>query len=187
LSRQYWEEAILVSKVDGPSLSNSSSATSIIVAADKIIFPAGFFCVGRAIRIRGMGRLSNIVTTPGTLTIDVKLGSVVVWTSGAMQLSTTAHTTLPFVFSIDLVARAEGTSTNANMIGIGEFHGQQFNISSSDPTTGHPALVAPNSTPAVGTGYDSSATQQLDIVATFSVANSGNLLQLHMLSVEALH
>src|SRR4051794_15419391 len=114
-----WEEALITSQVDGTALNTSTTATSIIPAAAKYTLPANFFSIGKSIKITAAGRLSNIVTTPGTLTLDVRLGSVVAFNGGAMQLSTTAHTTLPIWIEILLTCRSIGSGTGATLIGQG--------------------------------------------------------------------
>ena len=62
------------------------------------------------------GQISNVVTTPGTLTLDFRLGSVVAFNGGAMQLSTTAHTTVPFIAEFLLTARAVGGGTSVTQL-----------------------------------------------------------------------
>jgi hypothetical protein len=157
-------------------------------AGDKITIPPAWLEVGKAMRITLVGDISNIVTTPGTLTLDVRLGSVVAYNGGAMQLSTTAHTTLPFWADMLLTVRAEGQSTSANLIGQGRFTSQALSLTAvADSTTTPASLLAPNTTPAVGTGYDSTAAQTLDVFATFSIANAGNLIQLQQYVVELLN
>jgi hypothetical protein len=187
MSRQTWVETFRAAKAAGSSLSNSTTPTSLLATADKITLPPNFLEPGRQLRITATGRISNIVTTPGTLTLDVRLGSVVAFNGGAMQLSTTAHTTLPWWLDILLTVRAEGNSTSGNLIGLAKMTSQAVSVSGADPTTGHSILVAPNSTPTVGTGYDSTVAQTLDLFATFSIANSGNLIALEQLVVESLN
>lgn len=166
-------------QVDGPSLSNSSVATSILAAQAKETLPAQFLrYIGQSLHIRLSGRLSNIVTTPGTLTLDVRFGATVVFTSGAMQLSTTAHTTLPFWAEIELTTRAVGAS--ANLFGQGRITSQALSLTAvADSTTTPATLLMPNTTPAVGSNFDSTSTNIVDVFATFSIANAGNLIQAH--------
>lgn len=175
---QSWVESLVTAQAAGTSLSNSASATSILSAAQKIALPAGFLDVpGKAIRITALGRLSNIVTTPGTLTFEIKFGSTVVFSGGAMQLSTTAHTTLPFWFEVVLTCRAIGSS--ATLMGQGLMTTACFDA----PTI----VLAPNTTPTVGNTFDSSASQVVDLFATFSVANAGNLIQVEQFVLESLN
>jgi hypothetical protein len=49
--------------------------------------------------IRAAGRVSNIVTTPGTLTLDVRIGptsNIIVANGGAMALNTVAKANVPW-------------------------------------------------------------------------------------------
>jgi hypothetical protein len=96
MSLQRWGETLITAQGAGPTLSNSVTATSILPPQAKITLPNNYFNdVGREFRISGMAQVSNVVTTPGTLTLDIRFGATVVFNGGAMQMSTTAHTTLP--------------------------------------------------------------------------------------------
>lgn len=184
---QYWHSRLTDNQgTDGASLSNSTTATSLLPAVAKFTIPSNFLeLAGQRIRVRGLCRLSNIVTTPGTLTLDVRFGSTVVYTSGAMQLSTTAHTTLPITYDIELHVRTPGSA--AALFGIGRFTSQCLSLTAvADSTTTPATLIQPNITPAVGNTFDATATQQVDHFATFSIANSGNLIQLHDYVLESI-
>src|SRR5690349_6402703 len=102
MSLQTCQETLVSAIGDGSALSNSTTATSILPAAAKITLPNNWWQVGRVVRIKLAGRLSNIVTTPGTLTLYVRMGAIVAFNGGAMNLSTTAHTTLPWMAEIIL-------------------------------------------------------------------------------------
>ena len=173
---QTWVESLASAGAAGPSLSNSSSATSILNPQEKLVLPAQYFSsVGRALRLTVTGRLSNIVTTPGTLTLALKFGSTVVFTSGAMQMSATAHTTLPFYLQVILVCRAIGSTST--LIGQGSI------VSACVDGT----LLVPATAPAVGTAFDGSASQIVDLAATFSIADAGNLIQCEEFLLESLN
>lgn len=179
MSLNTWQELLVTAQGDGASLSNSAVQTSLLPAAAKITLPAGFWRgIGQELWIAGMCRLSNIVTTPGTLQLDLKLGAVVLWSSGAMQLSTTVHTTLPLRFAAEMTCRAIGAT--ANVMASGEAKGQPLSLTAvADSTTTPATLLAPNVTPAVSANFDSTVAAVLDLFATFSIANVGNLIQLH--------
>lgn len=169
---------------DGTALSNSTTETSIIPTYCKWILDAGFFKrPGDELLIEAAGRLSNIVTTPGTLTLKIKFGSIAVWDSGAIQLNAVAKTNLPWVLRVPLTCRAVGASTNANLIGIGEFQGESVVGSPLPSAGGSGRLLVPVTAPAVGAGFDSTAAQTIDLTATFSIANAGNAIQCHQFRV----
>lgn len=182
MSLQTWQETLIAAQVDGVPLSNTVTPTSIIPAAAKFTLPANFFAIGKALRVTAMGRVSNIVTTPGNLTLDVRFGSTVVFNGGAVALNATAKTNVTFKLVAYLTCRAIGAA--ANLMGIGEF--------ASESVTGAAAGVAaqaslPASAPAVGSNFDSTASQAVDLFATFSIANAGNALTLHEYLLEALN
>lgn len=180
-----WMELRKSAQGDGPSLSNSIVATSILPAQAKYTIPANELAIGSVIRIRAVGRLGNIVTTPGTITLDVRFGSIVVFNGAAMQMSITAHTTLPIWIDIELTVRAVGNGTTANLMGQGRATSQGLSLTAvADSTTTPATLLMPNTTPAVGSGFDSTASQTVDLFATFSVANAGNLIQIHQYAFE---
>src|SRR6266853_2733815 len=98
----------------GPNLTASTSATSLLNAQAKAPLPAGFFAyAGQKLLVRAQGQIGNVVTTPGTLTLTFQMGSAgttIVWNSGAIALSTTVQTPLPFWLDIDLTVRTLGAT-----------------------------------------------------------------------------
>ena len=190
MSYQVFSENIIGfnSAVAGPNLSNTTTATSIIPTSAKITLPNNYLAVGKILRLTLAGQLSNLVTTPGTLTLDCRIGGVIAFNGAAMQMSSTAHTTLPFWAQIMLTVRASGSSTSGNIMGQGIITSQALSLTAvADSTTTPATLLFPNTTPAVGTGYDSTAANTLDVFATFSIANAANAIQVLQYMVEALN
>lgn len=187
MSRQYWEECLAAANADGTAIANSTSATSLLTgtaAHAKYTLPANWFEVGRQLQIIASGRISNIVTTPGNLTVSVRLGATTVFTSGTFNLNTTAKTNVGWWLELLLTCRSVGASTSATILGQGVFTSESVVGAASG--TALPASL-PASAPAVGTGFDSSTSQQVDLFAQFSVANAGNSIQLHQYSLQALN
>lgn len=181
-----FRERLLSIGEDGSALTNSTSATSLLPAARKFTLPSYFFDrVGKALHLRAAGRISTVVTTPGTLTLDARLGSVVVFSSGAMTLNTTAQTNVNWNYEAELICRAIGAGTSANLLGQGRFQSHAV-IGSSAPTAGGAGchMLPYNAAPAAGTGFDSTAAQTLDFYATWSVANASNSIQLHQFALD---
>jgi hypothetical protein len=191
MSLQTWAETLVTAQVDGTALNTSTTPTSIIPAAARYTLPAGTMQIGKAFRIKFAGRLSNIVTTPGTLTIDVRMGptsNIVVFNGAAMQLSTSAHTNVPIVGEVMLTCRAIGAATTANFMGQAWVASQALSLTAvADSTTTPAQLLAPNTAPAVGTGFDSTVAMVVDLFATFSISNAGNGITIHQYFLEALN
>lgn len=181
-----FRERILTIGEDGTALSNSTTPTSILPSARKVTLPSYFFDrVGKELFIRAAGRISTVVTTPGTLTLDLKLGSVIVASSGAMTLNTTAQTNVNWNLEWVLNLRTIGAGTAATIFHQGRFQSHAV-IGSAAPTAGGAGchMIPYNAAPAVGTGFDATAAQTLDFFATWSVANASNSIQLHQFSAD---
>lgn len=192
MSMQSWQENLINAQVDGAALANSITATSLLGGVGtgtpaKVTLPANFFYVGRALRVTAQGRISTLVTAPGTLTLDLRLGAVIVANGGAMSLNIVAKTNVPWWLEWILTCRAIGSGTVANLMHQGKWQSEAV-IGSGLPTvSGVGSLLIPVAAPAVGTGFDSGAAQTLDLFGTWSVANAANSLQVHQYSVESLN
>ena len=183
MATQGFRERILEVTEDGTALANSTTATSILAAARKIAtLPAGYFDeLGKRICFEFSGRISTVVTTPGTLMLALRLGSIDVFSSGAMSLNTTAQTNTHWSLKGELVARALGTGTATTLFPKGCRFRSHAVIGSSGPTAGGAGthMLPYNTAPAVGSGFDNSVSQLIDLYATWSVANASNSIQLH--------
>lgn len=186
MSIQTWQETLITAQVDGTALTASTTATSILPTAAKYTLPANYFQVGRALRVGVLGRISNVVTTPGTLTLELKFGSVIVASSGAISLNIVAKTNVPWWLEWHLTCRAIGSGTAANLMHQGVWQSESV-VGSPLPTVGgNGSLLIPVGAPAVGTGFDSTATQQVDLFATWSL-NNANSIQTHQFRLESLN
>jgi hypothetical protein len=177
----------LLSIGEAGSAHTNTTAASLLPAARKFTLPSYFFDrVGKGLLIRAAGQISTVVTTPGTLTLDVMLGSVIVFSSGAMTLNTSAQSAKPWVYEAELVCRAIGSGTSANLLGIGRFTSHAVIGSTADATTGGAGthILPYNATPAAGTGFDSTASQTLDFYADWSSSSASNTITLHQFSLD---
>jgi len=172
---------------DGTALTASVTETSIVSALHKYTLPANF-CdfVGKKFRITAYGRIST-VTTPGTLTLKIKFGSIAVFTSGAMSLNASAKTSVGWKLDLLCEVRSIGVSTSATVFGMGTFESEGA-VGGSVPTSGGLAafLLPFNTAPVVGAGFDSTASQVLDLTATWGTSNANSIL-CHLLAIEALN
>jgi|SRR6266853_3145150 len=184
----YWNSLVTM-QAAGPSLSASVTTTSLLNPQAKLTLPAGFWqYIGQKMKIIGQGQISNVVTTPGTFQLTIQFGSVIVFDSGQIAQSTTAHTTLPFWFEIDMTLRAIGTGTvpTANVMAQGRATSKVIqDTSQADPASPitHPTLMIPNVTPVVSTNFDSTVAQIVDCLGKFSVSNAGTNFTLQQYEV----
>jgi hypothetical protein len=180
VSLQTWSETLISAQVDGTALNTSTTATSILPPAAKFTIPANFFSIGKVLRVTANGRIST-TTGPPTITLDLRFGSTVVF-NGAAVTTVASLTNKSWELMALLTCRAIGTS--ANLIGVGK-----LTSSIVVGSTGGAAntAVLPDSAPAVGSNFDSTLAQIVDLFATWSASNASNSIQLHGFTLEALN
>lgn len=189
---QGWNQTLVTQRTAGTLFNTYTTAKTVINQQDLYGFYANYFQVGSKLRVRVQGAMSNIVTTPGTVTFQVMLGSVVAWTSGAVQLNATAHTTLPFRLDIDLTCQLTNTAVGgavAKLFGTGLLTGVMFTktAAQTDGANTETVMMVPTTAPALGTAFDSTVSQILDFWVGFSISNAGNGVRIDQYDVEALN
>jgi hypothetical protein len=164
-----------------------TSSTATAASTGLITLPPNFFQLGARLEIEIDCAISNRVTGPDTFTVQVMVGAVIAFTTGAINLTTTAHTTIPAHGRIFLSVRSVGNGTLATLEGQSIWSGQMIAASASlaDNAGGTGNCMAPNTAPAAGTGFDSTVAQTLDLFVAQSVSNAGNGFQLRQYSVKS--
>lgn len=189
---QGWNQTLVTQRTAGLLFNTYTTAKTVINQQDLYGFYSNYFQVGSKLRIRVGMSISNIVTTPGTVTFQVMLGSVAVWSSGAVQLNATAHTTLPAVLDVDLTCQLTNTTVGgavAKFMGIGRLQGSMFTKTAGqvDGVNSETVMTVPVTGPALGTAFDSTVSQGLDFWAGFSISNAGNGIRIDQYDVEAMN
>lgn len=176
---------ILSTYSDGPTLTAAAAASLLPTYAPTVV-PAGYFQIGRVWRLTATGRISCAVTTPGTARFDVRLGSVTVFDSLAIPLNIVAKTNVSWFLDVLLTCRSAGTGTSATLFGHGRWL-SEANINTAVPATGPGpggCLIPFNTAPVVGTGFDSTIANALDVRFTQTVATGS--MTCHQLLIEEL-
>lgn len=187
MSKQTWSEVLVNGSVDGPPLT-AAAAASCIPTPSRIILPNNYFDIGKMLKISMMGRISCAVTTPGTARFDVRLGpsgTIVAFDTGALNLNIVVKTNVPWWLEMWLTCRAVGSGTASNLMGIASFQSEAVIASPLNNVGGNGCLLAPVGAPAVGTGFDNTAANALDVFFTQTVATGS--LTVHQYRVEALN
>lgn len=187
MSRQSWQETLIASYTDGPAITNTVTQGSIIPTDAKVVLPANYFQLGTVLKITAQGRVSNVVTTPGTLLFQVLFGATAVYNNAAaaMNLNVVAKTNVTWWLEILMTCRAVGTA--ANLMGIGQWTSESVVGAPANTAGGAGSLFIPASAPAVGSNFDSTVSQAIDLQAKFSVATATTSIQTHEYKVEALN
>lgn len=167
----FWDTPI-TGQVDGPTLVAAAAASYLPVGALKTLNANFFDVIGKQLIIESWGRISSVITTPGTARFDVRFGGTVIFDSLAVLLDTViAHVTVGWHLKIVLTAR--GPIGPANVLA-----GQGFWI--CEDILGTPgaapakcaavAMLPWNSAPANGAAFNSQVSQQVDGFFTQTVA-----------------
>jgi hypothetical protein len=182
MPKQAWAQGLAAQRGQGTLFNSFTTAKSVI--NQEALYPIGAnsLALGDSFHVSVKGGISNIVTTPGTITFQIMFGSIVVWSSGAIQLNATAHTTLPFSLEVDLVVQLLNTTVGgaiAKMMGIGVLTGVMFTKTAgqTDGANSESVITVPVTAPALGAAFDSTIGQTMDFWAGFSISNAGNGIQ----------
>jgi hypothetical protein len=188
---QTWTETLLSGSTDGPALTNSVTETSIAPANTKAALAAQTFDrVASQFRLIVTGRISTVVTSPGTLTFRLKLGptaNINVATGPAFALNVVAKTNVPWWLEWLLTVRTSGSGTTATLMNVGTWTSEAVIGSPLPSAGGSGSLFIPAATPAVGTGFDSTVANTFDLTAQWSTANAANSIQVHQLMLQSLN
>jgi hypothetical protein len=178
---------VAIAAADGPTIT-AAAATSCLPLTARFSFPPNAFAVGSALRIHASGRISNVVTTPGTARLDVRLGGTggttgtVVYDTGAMILNQVAKTTLPWRFSVWLTCRAVGST--GNFWGVGDFQSESIVGSALPSVSGSGGFIVPVGVTAVGANVDLTLANMFEMVFTQTVATGS--FTVHQFILETL-
>lgn len=179
-----WEN-IVTGATDGPTLTGAARA-SCIPTASRIVLPNSFFYIGRRLRYTLSGRISCVVTTPGTARYDFTMGSAgttIVFDTLALNLNIVAKATVPWMLQVELVCRAVGSGTATTFFPTGFFASEAVIASPLPAVGGNGFLNVPVGTPAVGAGMDNTAASALDVFFTQTLATGS--MTVHNFSIDA--
>ena len=174
---------LMIATTDGPTLT-AAAAASCIPTANRLILPNNYWTIGKQWKVKMQGRISCVVTTPGTARFDLRTGpsgTIVAFDTGALNLNIVAKTTVPFDLEIDLTCRSVGTGTSTTLFGIGKFTSEAIVGSPLPSAGGNGVLMVPVGTPAVGTGFDNTAANAVDFFFTQTVATGS--MTVHTLEI----
>lgn len=178
-------QVIASAYTDGPTLT-AAAAASCVPTYVPTTLPAGYWQIGRIWRLRANGRISCVVTTPGTARFDLRLGGIVVFDTLAIPLNIVAKVNVRWDLDVLLTCRSVGSGTLATLFPSGQWW-SEANINTAVPTTGPGpggCLVPFNTAPVVGAGFNSQSALTLDMFFTQTVATGS--MTLHQFLIEQM-
>jgi hypothetical protein len=180
---------LIIGSTDGPTLTAAARASCIPVA-NRILLPTNYWQVPKRWDLFMAGRISSVITTPGTARFDLCLGpagTIIVFDTLAIPLDTSvAYTTVEWTLAVKLVCRAVGTGTSSNLFASGSFNAPNVLNQAAGfgavPRGGVTAMVPWNTAPAVGAGFDNTAANFVDVFFTQTVATGS--LTVHTYTID---
>jgi hypothetical protein len=169
----YYTSPLVVDIADGAQILNTTTETIIcpdftFSANDNRIYQ------GAAFNIRAWFDVSNVVTTPGTLTLRIRWGGVagtVLASTGAVVLSSTARTDYAGSLDADLVVRSIGSA--GSMFCMGRAFLNDVPVAADSLPQGIYTMgSAGANVPAVVAALDTTTAKALSVTAQFSVATA---------------
>lgn len=184
MSAQGWYETLITAQSDGTAVT-AAAATTLLPPAAKYTLQPNHFYIGRKLRITASGRISSVITTPGTARFQVLFGATAVFDGQPILLDTVAaHTNVHWRLDIDLTCRVIGAS--ASLFGIGTWVSEDLlGVPATAPKGCLTATLPWNAAPAVGNTFDSTTTQVVDLSFTQTVATGS--IQLHTYELTSLN
>lgn len=183
---QTWLDTIAVATGDGPVLTAAAAATCLPSQAIALL-PANYFYPGKKLQIVASGRISSVITTPGTARFDVRIGGTAVFDSQAILLDTVAaHTNVGWRLVVDLTCRAAGSGSSTTFIGQGTWACEDIlGVPAPAPKGVLTAILPWNAAPAVGGGINNNQANALDLFFTQTAATGS--MTLHEFSAQAFN
>jgi hypothetical protein len=182
MSRQFWQESLVWSTTNGAQISNTTVETIVF---PNTTIPANYLQDGRVLRITAMGKFSNVVTTPGTLTFRFRWGALpsgtILSQTAGISLNATAQTDIMWRLTNEIVTRSNGATGTLLSMGMVEL-GAQLAASNNQPNlmgsagAGQPAAIT----------VDLTVDTPLVLSAQFSVSTSPTNLTGMNLLIESL-
>ena len=155
-----------------------TTITTLLPSSALLTLLGGSLKVGDKLVIEASGQMNTVVTTPGTTTFTVKFGSIAVFTSQAIALNIVAQTNATWNLKLSSSVRSVGSGTSATLITTGEFTSRAtLGAPAVGTTNGVGVVLLPDTAPGVGTGFDSTISNLIDLQVTNSVAGSITLME----------
>jgi hypothetical protein len=170
---------VINQQVIGTALANSTTPTSLLPTNSKyILAPNWDVGFGTQMSIRAGGRISTVVTAPGTLTLDIRFGAVIVFTGPAMALNIVAKTDVTWDLDLILKCSVFAAGVASKMYGRGKWASEAVIGSPLVSVGGIGTHSLPATSPTDGTSFDNSlTTNTVDLFATWQTASASNSIR----------
>lgn len=177
----YYSSPLVIDVADGTQVAATTSETIIcpdytFSANDNRIYQGAMF------NVRCWFDVSNVVTTPGTITLRLRWGGVagtVLASTGAITMSSTARANYSGSLDADIIWRSIGSAGSAFCMGRAYLNNVPV-AADSLPQGIYTMGSAGANTPAVVGSLDTTTSKALSVTVTFSVNTAGTQITNHL-------
>lgn len=166
-----YSSILAIASGDGPTLTAAAAATCL-PASMKYNFPANPLAIPMFIELYLFGRVSCVLTTPGTFRLDFRIGGTVIADTTALNMNVVAHTNVLWRAKFELYVRAIAGA--ANVFPVIDVQSSALILGSTGAVSGNNCTLTgpagPDAAPTVGGNLDSTATGAFDVFFTQTVA-----------------
>lgn len=184
MSLGYWETLATISG-DGTAVTNTAVRTSLLGGAGGkqglYTLAANKLRVNDVLHLRASGRITTVVTTPGTETWDLSagVGGTAFMSTGAIPLNIVNKVNVPWILDMEGIVRVIGNAGNVFWQGYWLSEAAlNVAVPSSGPGPGGNTLPY-NTAPVVGANWDMTIATIIDFNATCSISTATSSIQLH--------
>lgn len=187
MSLGYWETLASIA-ADGTALTAAARASLLQGSAKQGLYtlPPNKLRIGDVLHLKAFGRISNVVTTPGTARFDLSagVGGTAFFDTLAMPLNIVVKSNVLWTLEAEGIVRAVGNA--ANLFWAGKWL-SEASINTAVPSTGPGPggqNVPYNTAPVVGANFDHSVAQIIDFNFTQTVATGSITVHGYVLSLK---
>lgn len=183
-----WGQLLAKSDTAGTLYNTFTTQKSIITSATAlegasaafVTIPPGFWQRGGMVSLDVGFAMSW--ASGNTMIFSIMMNAVSAAVSQTFDVTTTGGTTEPLFMHVDLSCRAVGNGTLANLMSMGYLIGRGIAGQGSTPGANYTAGMGyagwREATPAVGTGFDSTIANTIDLQCTMGTSSASNGIQI---------
>ena len=194
MSSQSWGQLIASIPNAGVLMNTFTTAQSILTTGSQlttssgfITLPPGFFQYNGELIIDFTANTSW--ATGNTMIWTVKVGAVAAFVSGTLKVTTTGGTLIPQKVQIILKCQSVGSGTNTKLMGSGYAMGRMIvppgGTAGADYAAPSGISTIQEAASALGTGFDGTVANTLDLHITMGTSSASNGVQLMDYSVRS--
>jgi hypothetical protein len=177
--KQALQGVIFTATADASVTNTMTGATILGTGVGTKTLPANFFVAGKTVRVKWSGVYSSDAVTPGTMTVDFRLGGNIEATSAAFTMPTSGNSSTIVEGELTCTCRTTGASGTMSIVGW-----VSFETSTAGSDVRFAVVNGSGNQPAVA---DTTAALAIDVQADWGTADADNGITVQNVTIEVLN